>query len=270
MDSTGDGDNERDDSTDNGTKLSFRSDEQPSGSSDGDSSGSKPKRRNRTGNSGDSGRNGSGGIKYLGDTPGDDGGDGDRSGIVTFDGTRFRAGTPKTEIPSLGIENKKPTTRKAATKKGDVLPEDEEDIALLVSGLYAGAAAYTHFEGWKLSQDETEQIARPAARILARHKNLQKTVRQVADPAALAVAVIVPTLSRFYLWQEYIRSLQQNSPQNEPPQQNYRTYEEPASTFGNGLVATPDTSFAEPATKFGEVSGGPAAEATLNKLRETW
>lgn len=91
-----------------------------------------------------------------------------------------------------------------AQPKGKATNEDVTDVKNLAEGMYSAVALFTGFNGWILSEPEATAIAEPASRILARHKELQGVVREIADPMALMVAVSVPTLVRYAMWREYV------------------------------------------------------------------
>lgn len=147
------------------------------------------------------------------------------------DGRRVSAGKPKTpddeSLASFLNDNNNevdkrprsvyaPSTRQP---KGKATPEDVEDLRNLVIGSYAGVAVMTGFGGWQMSEDEASAIAKPAARILARHTAIQAAVREVADPVALMVAVGLPTLARYAMWQQWKGQTKGNVSRPIPPPQ---------------------------------------------------
>lgn len=140
--------------------------------------------------------------------PNDPGADvlqGEPDGVEPGPSGGFTAGDPAPGRPKTphGLRRSPHSpTRAAKARAGSA--DDAADLAELISGAYAALAAATGFETWRLSEAETGAIARPASRILGRHKQLDRAVRQIADPIALGAAVIVPTAIRANLYREYL------------------------------------------------------------------
>jgi hypothetical protein len=99
------------------------------------------------------------------------------------------------ETPAADPPGKKPDRK-----------QDEADLGALVDGLYRGFASATGWAGWVLADEEVAAIARPASRILARNKQIDRAVKAVTDPLALAIAVVVPTGVRIMLFREELHA----------------------------------------------------------------
>lgn len=136
------------------------------------------------------------------------------------------------------------TPRTVKTKRA-ILEEDQGDLKELVGQAYASVAAVTGYDGWKLSEDEANAIARPASRILARHKSLDKAVRTFVDPVALGAAVVVPTMVRYVGWQQYLAAMRvqarSGAPEQSPPPTAPRR-PAPPSSVPNEQAASPGPS----------------------------
>jgi hypothetical protein len=143
------------------------------------------------------------------------------------------AGKPKATVkgdPDDDDGGKKPPPPTAAAKK----KEDEADIAELLIAGTGMLAATTGFTPFRMTDEQAGAIARPGARMLARHKHIEKAIRKYSDPIALVVATsqyAIPTLMSFRMWQA-----------NGSP---------PLDQYGRVIVSTP------PPPPPGGSSGGP-------------
>jgi hypothetical protein len=116
-----------------------------------------------------------------------------------------------------------PRKGSASETKAKDKADDVSDLCDILATLYSGIAVATQFQEWQISKDEAERIARPAQRILARHKHLEKTVRNFTDPAALIGAVLITTGTRYAMWQQHLK-MKQAQAYNAAPVNNVETH----------------------------------------------
>jgi hypothetical protein len=89
---------------------------------------------------------------------------------------------------------------------------------------------------------------------------LQKTVREVADPVALTLAVALPTRLRYLAWRDFVNQTRQSN-----GQQNNET----ASMYSQSPIA-PITNTAEHVSPSEKLVTGPASEEAISRLQQTW
>jgi hypothetical protein len=70
-------------------------------------------------------------------------------------------------------------------------------------------AQLAQFPGFVIDEDEADLVAKPAARILARHPEWAETVRTVSDPLALVGAIAAITIPRYLAYKAYAIALAQ-------------------------------------------------------------
>ncbi len=143
---------------------------------------------------------------------------------------RPRAHDPQDEDES------RPAKPKITTKAKD----DENDLKELVGQVYFGLGAITGFPGWRIAEDEAEKVARPAQRLLARNKALDRTVRQYSDPIALVLAVLSVTLVRYMMWREWLAAGAPALAAAPPPQPPPPPHAPPPPAASNGVAANVD------------------------------
>ena len=115
-------------------------------------------------------------------------------------------GTPKEIIVEIETENKSekkvvPAKKKLKKKPAKQKAESEQikDIQNLLEGVFL-VASLKAGEHWKLSSDESKQIATPLSRILERYDLLTKA-SEVSDPVALIVAAATIVIPRIMVTQ---------------------------------------------------------------------
>lgn len=111
--------------------------------------------------------------------------------------------TPKEVSVSLldseTVKTDKPKTKKKTTKKKALSAKDKnsqiKDIQALIEGVFS-VVSIKAGEHWRLSPEESKQIAEPVSNILERY-DLLKKVSEISDPVALVVAtttIVAPRL----------------------------------------------------------------------------
>lgn len=115
--------------------------------------------------------------------------------------------TPKEVTVSLldsePVKTDKPKTKKKATKKKALSAKDKnsqiKDIQALIEGVFS-VVSIKAGEHWRLSPEESKQIAEPVSNILERY-DLLKKVSEISDPVALVVAATTIIAPRFIISQ---------------------------------------------------------------------
>ncbi len=166
---------------------------------------------------------------------------------------------PKT--PKGSEPQDEPTPKKTAAKTA--VKEDQADLKELLGTACDGLARATGFPGWRITEDDAEQVARPLSRILARNRSLDRAVKTYSDPALLAIAVFSVFIVRGFIFIAWLRAgrppLQQTvggqgMPQPPPPPPP------PAPPPGAGASVNPPTDIRKP------YGNGRASDATADAI----